>query len=76
MTGITRVSKESIFSDLNNPDAIIIEFKVFNPRREALLEDILHAALSRIEEKKYETALLAKGFGTDKIKMYGIPNTT
>ena len=53
-----------------NP-AIIIEFKVFNTKREASLEDTVKAALAQIEEKRYDAALLAKGIPEDKIYKYG-----
>ncbi|MBQ4521731.1 MAG: AAA family ATPase [Lachnospiraceae bacterium] len=52
-------------------DAIIIEFKVFNPRKEASLEDTLSSALSQIEEKKYEETLISKGIPKEKIRKYG-----
>lgn len=58
-------------SSADNLDAIIIEFKVYNPRREASLEDTLQAALKQIEEKKYEASLLTKGFAADRIRKYG-----
>ena len=53
-----------------NP-AIIIEFKVFNTKREASLEDTVKAALAQIEEKRYDAALLAKGIPEDRIYKYG-----
>ena len=53
-----------------NP-AIIIEFKVFNTKREASLEDTVQAALAQIEEKRYDAALLAKGIQEDRIYKYG-----
>lgn len=52
-------------------DAIILEFKVFNQRREHSLEETLQAALDQIEEKKYETALVAKGIPKERIRKYG-----
>ena len=52
-------------------DAIIIEFKVFNSKKEETLEDTLQNALQQIEDKKYETALLAKGIPAGKIRKYG-----
>ena len=52
-------------------DAIIIEFKVFNPRKEASLEDTLTSARTQIEEKKYEETLISKGIPKEKIRKYG-----
>ena len=52
-------------------DAIIIEFKVFNAKKEKTLEETLQSALTQIEEKKYEAALIAKGIPTEKICKYG-----
>ena len=52
-------------------DAIIIEFKVFNPRKESSLENTLSSALSQIEEKKYEETLISKGIPKEKIRKYG-----
>jgi hypothetical protein len=51
--------------------AVIIEFKVYNPRREAALEETVQAALTQIEDKHYDAALLAKGFTPDQIHKYG-----
>ena len=53
-----------------NP-AVILEFKVFNHRREATLEETVVAALAQIEEKRYDVALLAKGIPADRIYKYG-----
>ena len=55
----------------NKDRAIIIEFKVFNQRREKTLEDTLQAALAQIEEKKYEATLIARGIPKDRIYKYG-----
>ncbi|MCI7130945.1 MAG: ATP-binding protein, partial [Lachnospiraceae bacterium] len=53
-------------------DAMILEFKVFNPRREASLEDTVQSALAQIEEKQYEAALRARGIPSEHIRRYGI----
>ena len=52
-------------------DAVIIEFKVFNARRETSLEYTVQAALKQIEQKKYSENLLAKGIPEECIKKYG-----
>ena len=52
-------------------NAIIIEFKVFNPRRDSTLADTVQAALLQIEEKKYAQALVAKGIPEERIRKYG-----
>lgn len=51
--------------------AIILEFKVFNPKREHSLEDTVQSALAQIEEKQYESALTAKGIPAEYIRKYG-----
>ena len=51
--------------------AIIIEFKVFNKRREKNLEETVAAALLQIEEKQYEKELIARGIERKRIKKYG-----
>ena len=52
-------------------DAFIIEFKVYNPKKDASLEDAVKAALVQIEEKKYEAALVGKGIPEERIRKYG-----
>ena len=52
-------------------DAIILEFKVFNPRKEKSLEETLQNALAQIEEKNYAAALKTKGIKEQRIRKYG-----
>ena len=52
--------------------AFIFEFKVLNPYEdEKTLADTLAAAHRQIEEKKYETELIARGFAPERIRKYG-----
>ncbi len=51
--------------------AFILEFKVFNGRRESSLEDTVQEALCQIEEKQYEAALVKKGIPRGQICKYG-----
>lgn len=52
-------------------NAYILEFKVFNSRREQSLEDTVCAAHAQIEEKKYAAMLIAKGIPEEHIYKYG-----
>ena len=51
-------------------DAIIIEFKVFNARKEKTLEETVASALTQIEQKQYEASLRGKGIPKEKIRKY------
>lgn len=52
-------------------DPIIIEFKVFNPKRDGTLEDTVLAAKKQIEEKGYAKELIARGAAEECIRSYG-----
>lgn len=52
-------------------DAIILEFKVFDPEAEKTLDDTVKAALEQIEEKKYAAGLEHRGIPASRIRSYG-----
>lgn len=52
-------------------DALILEFKVRNPKREACLEETADAALEQIEKKQYAAQLIARGIPAERIRSYG-----
>ena len=52
-------------------DGIIIEFKVFNPRREKDLEETAQNALDQIREKDYARELIENGVPEEQIRAYG-----
>ena len=52
-------------------DAIILEFKVRNQRREKSLEDTVQEALRQIEEQKYAEKLVSRGIPKAHIRCYG-----
>ena len=54
-----------------NGKAFILEFKVFNPNREASLEEAVQNALTQIKEKNYAANLISKGIKEENIRKYG-----
>ena len=52
-------------------DAIIIEFKVYDPEEEQHLQETVQSALAQIREKQYASALIAKGIPEEHIWRYG-----
>ena len=54
-----------------NLDAIVMEFKVQNTAKEKSLEQTVKNALYQIEEKQYDTELLARGIPKERIRHYG-----
>ena len=54
-----------------NLDAIVMEFKVQNMKKEKSLEQTVENALRQIDEKEYDTELLARGIKKERIRHYG-----
>ena len=54
-----------------NLDAIVMEFKVQNTSKEKSLEETVEHALRQIQEKQYDTELLARGIAKEQIRHYG-----
>ena len=54
-----------------NLDAIVMEFKVQNMTKEKSLEQTVENALRQINEKEYDTELLARGIKKERIRHYG-----
>ncbi len=52
-------------------DALILEFKVYDPEDEKDLKETVAVALQQIEEKQYASILIAKGFSAEHIRKYG-----
>ena len=52
--------------------AVVMEFKVFDRRRERTLEDTVARARAQIEDKDYVSSLVARGIAPDRIRTYGI----
>ncbi len=55
----------------DNMSAYIIEFKVYNPKKDRSLEDAVKAAQNQIEEKKYASMLEKRGIPRERIEKYG-----
>ena len=52
-------------------DAIILEFKVYDPDDEETLKDTVQDALMQIENKQYASQLIARGIPREHIRSYG-----
>lgn len=52
-------------------DAIILEFKVFDPDEEKDMQDTVQSALRQIREEQYAAGLMEKGIPAERIRSYG-----
>jgi hypothetical protein len=57
--------------DKEKYDGIIIEFKVFNKRREKNLQETVVSALEQIEKMNYAQLLIDRGVNPERIRRYG-----
>ena len=72
--GESGFGRYDIMLEPRNPqedDAIILEFKVFNRRRENSLEDTVNSALDQIEKMRYTEKLAERGIPKERIRRYG-----
>lgn len=60
-----------LLEPLQKDDAIIIEFKVFDPDEEKNLQDTVQKALKQIDNQNYAASLVAKGIPEQCIRKYG-----
>ena len=52
-------------------DAILLEFKIYDPYSEKTMKDTVQEALAQIERKQYAAQLINRGISKDHIRSYG-----
>ena len=70
-SGFGRYDIMMIPQDYEKYPAIVMEFKVCSRMKKETLEEAVQSALAQIDEKKYDTELLARGIPADRIRHYG-----
>lgn len=67
------IGRYDVMMEPKNSDdnAIIIEFKVFDRKKDKTLEGSAKNALKQIEKMKYDTELIARGVPKQRIRHYG-----
>ena len=70
-SGFGRYDIMMIPQDYEKHPAIVMEFKVCSRMKKETLEEAVQSALAQIDEKKYDTELLARGIPADRIRHYG-----
>lgn len=77
---VLTLNQESVFGrydvtlkpvNAKKDDGIILEFNVYQPKKEKSPEDTVKVALQQIEEKRYEAALVVRGVEKGNIRKYG-----
>ena len=58
--------------DKKSDRAVVLEFKIYNERKESDIDEAADAALKQIYEKRYKEELLQSGVSEDRIYCYGV----
>ena len=70
-SGFGRYDVMLVPRNLKEGNAVILEFKVRNVRKEKSLEETARSALAQIRERRYSEELKNRGISEERIKIYG-----
>ena len=70
-SGFGRYDVMLVPRNLKEGNAVILEFKVRNVRKEKSLEETARSALDQIRERRYSEELKNRGISEERIKIYG-----
>ena len=70
-SGFGRYDVMLVPRNLKEGNAVILEFKVRNVRKEKSLEETARSALDQIRERRYHEELTNRGISEERIKIYG-----